>query len=74
MPSQPSSPGLLERVILMLVTWLANELPAMIVCRHRVGKGQSHGIGSWIFLSALGSTRSYKLQTRKGRSPATRFN
>jgi hypothetical protein len=44
-PSQPSRPGLLKGVVLILVTRLAGELPAMVVCRHRVGKGQGQGIG-----------------------------
>jgi hypothetical protein len=34
--SQPSRPGLLERVILILVARLAGELPAMVSCRLRV--------------------------------------
>jgi hypothetical protein len=37
-PSHPSGPGLLERVVLKLMPGRAGELPAMIVCRHRVGK------------------------------------
>jgi hypothetical protein len=32
-PSQPPGPGLLEGIVLILVTWLAGELPAMVVCR-----------------------------------------
>ena len=44
-PSQPSGPGLLEWVVLMLMARLAGELPAMVTCRHRVGKGQGQGIG-----------------------------
>jgi hypothetical protein len=43
--SQPSKPGLMEGVVLILVARLAGELPAMVVCRHRVGKCQRQGIG-----------------------------
>ena len=35
----------MERVVLVLVTRLAGELPAMVSCRHRVGKCHSEGIG-----------------------------
>lgn len=39
-PSQASGPGLLEWVVLILVPGLAGELPTMVVCGHRVSKGQ----------------------------------
>jgi len=45
MSSKPPRPSLLERVVLMLVAWLARELPAMVLWRHLVGKGQGKGIG-----------------------------
>jgi hypothetical protein len=38
MPSKPPRPSLLERIVLILMARLAEELPAMILCRHRVGK------------------------------------
>ena len=44
-PSQPSGPGLLKGVVLILVTRFSTELPAMVVCRHRVGKCQSQHRG-----------------------------
>ena len=44
-PSRPSGPGLMERVVLILVARLAGELPAMVACRRRVGKCQGQGIG-----------------------------
>ena len=43
--SQPSGPGLLKGVVLILVTRFSTELPAMVVCRHRVGKCQSQHRG-----------------------------
>jgi hypothetical protein len=36
-PSEPSGPGLLEGIVLKLMTRLPGELPAMVLCRHRVG-------------------------------------
>jgi hypothetical protein len=36
--SRPSGPGPMEGVVLISMARLAGELPAMIVCRHRVGK------------------------------------
>jgi hypothetical protein len=45
LPSQPSGPGLMGGVVLILMARLAGDLPAMILCRHRIGKCQSQGIG-----------------------------
>jgi hypothetical protein len=43
--SRTSGPGLLERVVLILMVRFAGELPAMVSCCRRIGKGQSQGIG-----------------------------
>jgi hypothetical protein len=36
---------MMEWVVLILVARLAGELPAVVVCRHWVGKGQGQRIG-----------------------------
>ena len=35
----------MERVVLVLVTRLAGELPVMVLCRHRIRERQGQGIG-----------------------------